>query len=159
MNEDFLKLAAANAAEGTNAGRRRAISTAYYAAFHAICRLVADRIVGEPDPDMELYENVYRSVEHRFSDHQGRFAISEETEMIRIALRELRERRAEADYRSERFHVSLEHVVDTLNLAKDILTRLAVLDQDTSRKLAISLFIEPKPRSRQRSIAQPSVQP
>jgi hypothetical protein len=159
VTEDLLDLAAASAAENTNAGRRRAVSTAYYAAFHALCGLVAAQIVGDADADADLFEGVYRSVEHRFSDNPTRFAVSSATEEIRLTLRELRERRADADYRPDFYRVTTDYVADTLGLARRLIATLATLDHETSRKLAISLAIEIKPRSRQRPIAQPKVSP
>jgi len=44
--------------------RRRAISTAYYACFHAMARLCADHLSrGAPRND-ESYERIYRTLEH-----------------------------------------------------------------------------------------------
>jgi hypothetical protein len=44
---------------------RRAISTAYYALFHAILTDVADQLVGKGQRDTPQYALVYRSVQHR----------------------------------------------------------------------------------------------
>lgn len=159
MTEDLLDIAAASASENNNAGRRRAVSTAYYAAFHALCDLVAKQIVGEAAADTDLFEGVYRSVEHRFSDNPTRFAVSPETEVIRLTLRELRERRADADYRPDFYRIPADYVADTLGLARKLVAMLAILDHETSRKLAISVAIDIKPRSKPRLDAQPQVSP
>jgi hypothetical protein len=44
---------------------RRAISTAYYGVFHFILRYVADTIAGNGNRSTELYNMVYRSVDHK----------------------------------------------------------------------------------------------
>ena len=44
---------------------RRAISTAYYGVFHFILRYVADRIAGPGNRSTDLYNLVYRSIEHK----------------------------------------------------------------------------------------------
>jgi hypothetical protein len=47
------------------ANLRRAVSTAYYALFHAILTDVADQLVGKGQRDTPQYALVYRSVSHR----------------------------------------------------------------------------------------------
>jgi uncharacterized protein (UPF0332 family) len=42
--------------------RRRAVSTAYYATFHALAKICADTLFSEGDP--EEYERVYRALDH-----------------------------------------------------------------------------------------------
>ena len=44
---------------------RRAISTAYYGAFHAVVAAAADQFVGKTKRSTNLYGLVYRSVDHR----------------------------------------------------------------------------------------------
>ena len=45
---------------------KRAVSTCYYAMFHALARLCADALVGSPSPGRteRAWRQVYRSVEH-----------------------------------------------------------------------------------------------
>jgi hypothetical protein len=47
------------------ANLRRAVSTAYYALFHAILTDVADQLVGKGQRNTPQYALVYRSVQHR----------------------------------------------------------------------------------------------
>jgi hypothetical protein len=47
------------------ANLRRAISTAYYAVFHAILIAAADRIIGRSRRGTPHYALVYRSIDHR----------------------------------------------------------------------------------------------
>lgn len=44
---------------------RRAVSSAYYALFHAVCAAAADQFVGKARQTDPLYGLVYRSIEHR----------------------------------------------------------------------------------------------
>ena len=46
---------------------RRAVSTAYYAMFHALCQSNADTLVGPSPsgPDIELWLDTYRTLDHR----------------------------------------------------------------------------------------------
>ena len=44
--------------------RRRAVSTAYYAVFHAIAKVCADYVTHSTDRTMPEYERAYRALEH-----------------------------------------------------------------------------------------------
>lgn len=46
---------------------RRAVSTAYYAMFHALCQSNADTLVGQspPGPHADLWVETYRALQHR----------------------------------------------------------------------------------------------
>ena len=44
---------------------RRAISTAYYAVFHAVATEAADQFVAASQRDSPRYQQVYRSIEHK----------------------------------------------------------------------------------------------
>ena len=51
---------------------KRAISTAYYSMFHALCRNCADTVVGTSGANRseQAWQQAYRSVEHNFSKKQ-----------------------------------------------------------------------------------------
>jgi hypothetical protein len=48
----------------STAFRRRAVSTAYYAVFHALARLCADYLTRSAARSSDEYERVYRALEH-----------------------------------------------------------------------------------------------
>ena len=50
----------------------RAVSTAYYAMFHALCRNCADTLVGTAGSNRSIgaWQQTYRSVEHNFAKNQ-----------------------------------------------------------------------------------------
>ncbi len=53
---------------------RRAVSTAYYAMFHCLARLAADRLIrnGSAPERTEVWRHVYRSLQHRHAKAQCR---------------------------------------------------------------------------------------
>lgn len=94
---------------------RRAISSAYYAVFHAVLRAAADLYVGAANRTSYRYILVYRSVDHRDlrdlcakvkeSNFSGKFAqyippsgFDEETRTFSKLLLELQGYRLDADY-------------------------------------------------------------
>jgi uncharacterized protein (UPF0332 family) len=44
--------------------KRRSVSTAYYAVFHALARCCADELLGKADRSSKDYERVYRALDH-----------------------------------------------------------------------------------------------
>lgn len=62
------RLARANAKKPRQAELRRAVSTAYYALFHALARNCADLFVGTGDARSKgAWSQVYRALEHGFA--------------------------------------------------------------------------------------------
>lgn len=57
---------------------RRAVSTIYYALFHLVCRNAADCLIGTAGADRSgaAWQQVYRSVEHRFASNQCRQVVA-----------------------------------------------------------------------------------
>ena len=97
---------ASNPNGATDTELRRAVSCAYYAIFHTLCRACADVMVGSQargQLEQELWNMAYRTLDHgparnkcndsgsmsRFSSNLRRFA---------IILVDLQQRRHEADY-------------------------------------------------------------
>lgn len=61
-------LSRANPKKPRQADLRRAVSTAYYAMFHALARKRADRFVGtSANRSLRAWTHVYRAVEHGFA--------------------------------------------------------------------------------------------
>lgn len=79
LEQDLLetarKLANANQRRPKQADLRRAVSTAYYAVFHALAHECADRFIGTGDQRSEAaWTQVYRALEHGFAAKQARKA-------------------------------------------------------------------------------------
>ena len=91
------------ASQPTEEALRRAISTAYYAMFHALATSNADCIVGTPhDPlSRHAWDRVYRGLEHgiaRVQLREGRRLFSPDTRRFGDAFGRLQEVRQSADY-------------------------------------------------------------
>ena len=69
---DAARLLLAHAGRPRQANLKRAISTAYYAMFHALCRNCADSLVGKTSANRSesAWRQMYRSVEHGFAKSQ-----------------------------------------------------------------------------------------
>lgn len=84
---------------------KRAMSTAYYAMFHALCRNCADSLVGPegtPGRSRRAWNQAYRAVEHGYAKNQCKDKVMDDfPETIRnfaIHFVQLQELRHEADY-------------------------------------------------------------
>lgn len=85
---------------------RRAMSSAYYAMFHALCKTVADAFIGAPSPDRceRAWLQTYRSVNHGFAKSacdrcsSSNYNFPQEIRDFASLFRTLQELRHEADY-------------------------------------------------------------
>jgi len=119
---------------------RRATSTAYYAAFHALCKMLASQIV--PDENSELFVRLYRHVNHNQLDgNKALFKISDETNAIRTQLDDLRQRRIEADYIPAKFPYEIVQVKDFVNSARTVVALIRSLTENDRIALAVNLLI------------------
>lgn len=132
------------------ASLRRATSTAYYAAFHALCFVCADELVGWSESD-DL-EPIYRSVEHR----EARKRLTSQEALQRFgrfldigsAFETLQKRRHDADYASpggtavfRGWSGSIrDWASDSIALARQLVDALEQLDPPQRRQLAILLI-------------------
>jgi hypothetical protein len=85
-----------------SASLRRAVSTAYYAVFQALCETCADTLVGWKKP-WEAFTPVFRALEHGRAAQtllQRSAATPPELQRFALAFRELQEAREWADYQS-----------------------------------------------------------
>jgi len=66
MVDRLLDLADQMVREGfeSSATRRRAVSTAYYAVFHALAKSCASILLRSIDKHSDIYERVYRALDH-----------------------------------------------------------------------------------------------
>ena len=83
---------------------RRAVSTAYYAMFHALCQSNADTLVGSSPagPDVELWLDTYRTLEHRVAKNRLASYIAARQELaipdFAQTFGSMQEQRISADY-------------------------------------------------------------
>lgn len=146
LERRLLMLAeSSNRDDGGLASRRRAVSTAYYAVFHALARLCAEEFVGV-DPSTRTpadYERVYRAVEH--GSMKSKFLNTpRELDTIRqIGNRFvlLQSKRHDADYRPTDFHFTEAESSDLIEAARYAIDLIDSLSSPDRRALAVRLVI------------------
>ncbi len=82
---------------------RRAISTAYYAAFHALAASNADALIGAAHDQLtaEAWIRVYRGLNHNYAKYQlqeNRAHLSADAQVFADLFRDLQNERHNADY-------------------------------------------------------------
>lgn len=131
------------------ASLRRAVSTAYYAVFQAICATCADALVKSRGP-WELYTPVFRAPDHYRTAQallQGSVAITSDLQRLGTAFRELLAAREWADYNPEprpnfedgRPSFTREETLALIEVADDAVAILDRLDEDNRLALAVRL--------------------
>lgn len=161
--ENAELLAAAGPTRPRQAALRRAVSTAYYALFQALCELTARELVGWNKP-WDAFTPIYRSLDHGHArtvlteNRSRRHALGEIVEKFGIAFRELRDAREWADYNPEphpdpdkaiagaRF--SRQDAIELIQIARQALQSLDGLDNETKLRLATLLVARRRKETR-----------
>ena len=130
----------------SSAFRRRAVSTAYYAVFHALAKLAATSIVLEVPRDADEYLRVYRALDH--GPVKTVFSQSPLREIPRlrgigsIAVR-LQSERVRADYLPPSpTLLPLAEAEDLVAQARQVVEDLETLSNTERRLLAICLLFK-----------------
>ena len=97
---------ASNPHGATDTELRRAVSCAYYAVFHTLCRAYADVMVGQntgSQLERELWNMAYRTIDHgparsKCNDADSMRRFSPNIRRFAAVLVELQQRRHQADY-------------------------------------------------------------
>lgn len=130
---------------GGLAGRRRAVSTAYYAVFHALARLCADELLGSDSAarETEDYERVYRALEHKSMKAVFESKLKDIRAFREIGDRvvSLQSKRHDADYRPSSHHVHEAEIHEILETARSIVNLIDLLPARDRRTLAVRLII------------------
>jgi hypothetical protein len=151
MHNDLLDIAArlATLDEGRprRTSLRRAISSAYYALFHALAVLCADQLVGYSKL-WEVYIPIYRTLDHgrakevfkRISYSRGpHIAFIGQTFIL------LQERRYTADYDPSPFPLGRTETVDLIEQVRQAILRIDQLANEESLFLATQLIARTRP--------------
>ncbi|MGJ3262550.1 MAG: hypothetical protein ACFE0R_04870 [Salinarimonas sp.] len=127
---------------------KRAVSTAYYAAFHAASRLAADALVGRTKAATEAWSLTYRAVQHGFAkdvlrrrDVQALHAGIASFADVFTDLQELRHR---ADY-DPRSSFTLAEARGAVDDAASGIAALATVPAAIRLDLAARLLFKPRP--------------
>jgi hypothetical protein len=146
---DFMAFASTLVSESSeDVARRRAVSTAYYALLHDICRRFAD-LAGDTLPKT-AWVHAYRSLDHATAKQRCKdvldkpdLTFSRDLKAYAAAFVRLQEARIRADYLPELFpHDARELVAE----AEDVLRRIA--SAPTNDQRAFVLFVSLKSRTR-----------
>ena len=128
--------------------RRRAISTAYYAIFHAVARLCADYVARSANQGSEEYRRVYRALDHgsmRNVFARPPFSIDARTRQISAAFLMLQAERHRADYMPVIAGMfPLARTKELVAIAREAVQDIEGIDagDEFRRKLAISLLFK-----------------
>lgn len=114
------RLALANPSKPRQADLRRAISTAYYALFHALAKECADRFVGTGSGhSTEAWTQVYRALAHGFAKDQcekaGKHGFPVEIVHFADIFASMQEERHRADYDPDVRYTRAEALVAVAN--------------------------------------------
>lgn len=152
MHDDLLDIAG-DLARREQAGRprqaslRRAISTAYYALFHASAYLCADELVGW-NKSWEVFTPIYRSLDHgrakdvfkRISAQHGpHMAVIGQTFIL------LQERRHIADYDPSPFPFGRAETLDLIEQVRQAITQIDAMADDERLFVATQLVARTRP--------------
>ncbi|MCD0422123.1 hypothetical protein LOC51_33345 [Rubrivivax sp. JA1024] len=144
---------------GRQADLRRAVSTAYYAVFHAVMRAAADTYIGSGNRNTAEYAVAYRHIDHAglksaceicknpsvAGDAQpGQFG--PDVRAFAAAVVELQGRRHRADY-DPTLHLYVLDVRAVVATARDAVNRFRVLPSDQKLKFLFMLMVKAKSRA------------
>lgn len=151
MHDDLLDIAArlAQLEEGRprRTSLRRAISTAYYALFHALAALCANRLVGYSKP-WDAYAPIYRTLDHgRAKDVFKRMSASHGPDITSIGQTFIlvQERRQTADYDPAPFPFNRKETLDLVEQARLAVMRVELLTDDQRLLVATQLIARTRP--------------
>jgi len=153
MMHDDLSDIAADLARREQAGRprqaslRRAISTAYYALFHALAALCANQPVGFTKP-WDVYAPIYRTLDHgRAKDVFRRIsgAYGAQIASIGQTFILLQERRHTADYDPSPFPLGRAETLDLIEQVRQAILLIERLADDERLLVATQLISRTRP--------------
>ena len=126
------------------AGLRRAVSTAYYALFHALCTVCADGLVRWSRTD--LVAKTYRSLDHGLARRKlaALAAKADKGAVVRrigVVFGDLQDSRNDADYERPMVLFSRSEAMVLIGQAREAVELLAALDEDARRRLAVELLV------------------
>ena len=124
------------------AAMRRAVSSAYYAVFHALCFICASELIGWAQP-AELLEPIYRLLDHGTAKQRlrGRGAAIANTPLGDIGnnVVDLQEARNAADYSPPALPVRHDETLRIIALAERTVTLIEELSAAERKTLAVLL--------------------
>jgi hypothetical protein len=153
MIDDLLEIADMLAAREEDrpkqASLKRAVSTAYYALFHALSDLCGSELIGKPSPRTWVnYRIIDRSLDHGSTRNildPKKEAISRDPEInvIALAFSNLQHERHIADYDPE-FTLSRANALELVAQSRGAIRTLRSLSRAKRKSLAAQLIARPR---------------
>jgi hypothetical protein len=119
--------------------RRRAVSSAYYAVFQAICYVFASETVGWGS-EATLLDPVFRTLEHERTKDRLSRAADPALKRIGTILSQLKDKRHSADYAPPSFNPAQVEALQLVEQAREALLLVETLTPQ-QRKLLVSILI------------------
>lgn len=145
----FLADQSSGRASEQNARRRRAVSSAYYALFHALSSVCADTLSGRTQ-DADVADLVYRALGHAELRKTLKSAdarrLAPGVASVAEAFAKLQERRYDADYADPGLTIGAPETFDAIEIAREAILVLAELDPKTRLRLAVLLLATSRQR-------------
>lgn len=133
----------------SSAYRRRAISTAYYALFHALAKVCAETLLPHSRRTSAEYERVYRALDHGpLKNAFGQSPLKDDPELKRIgeAFVALQSERHRADYMPPESRMfGLSECKRLIELAKQAANQIESLSDDQRRTLSTFAMFKNRP--------------
>lgn len=130
--------------------RRRAVSTTYYAVFHALAKVCAASLFPSMKADSDEYGRIYRALEHAaLGSAFQREPLSRKAELKAIGeiTKRLREERERADYLPPSASLfTVEEVQELLGLAREAINLIEGLSPEDRHLIAVFLILKTKER-------------
>ncbi len=151
MIERLLALAEELAAKSERSPtlRRRAVSTAYYAVFHALAELCADELLGsETGKRSNEYIRIYRSLDHgTLKTAFGTAPLNSVSALQKIGNRvvRLQSERIRSDYLPQQSLYTSDQSIDLVKSARTSMFSISKLSREERRTLAVSLLFKNRP--------------
>ena len=151
MIDDLLDIAAdltrREAQKPKRASLCRAVSSAYYAVFHALAQLSADELVGRKS--WTVVTPIYRSLEHQktrmvMNTARSRWRSVPEMRDIAVTFITLQDARHMADYSPEPLKFKRHEVLDLIDSAVRAVAAIRNLPQPLRLELAVQLIAKPR---------------
>ena len=140
------KLANASPKKPRQADLRRAISTAYYALFHALAKDAADMLVGVgPNRPDKAWTQAYRSLQHGDAkaacEAVRNLNFPNTIKSCADAFVALQQKRHEADYDPD-IRVLRANALDSIQLAEDAIRHLKSWSRRDRRAFAVQILMK-----------------
>ena len=142
--ETAKRLVELGLASGRQSDLKRAVSTAYYALFHALARNAADCLAGTDGEAGKSWAHVHRALEHGFARKACEQAVKldfpESIARCAVLFVELQERRHAADY-DFGFTLTVPEAESAIALAEEAIAALDESSHGERRAFAVQLLL------------------